>query len=571
MRVSVEAPVPVRSLTQGMERAYGRVEDVLFSSLGVPLAGGLAVMAVIGLILGATWPATTADEGTALSTAKAALGGGHQWIEMLAPPLQVAVYVPFFIFGHPELATVVPALFAALLLVLVVAVAWRVTGMLWAGAMSGLLLLSSAEYWHRSFLLPAYQMFVFFGYLGLALIASACRGTRRSTALAIGGGVALALSACSFNIGLVFLPAALLLAFAGKVPWRRALLGPAVAGVLLVPFAVWHVAVAGVRNAWIYPHSFLVVEHSADLQRFRHLSDYDLLGYITQGLPGMLLGVAPIWLWLLAVVGLLVIGKTYGARVSAATVLAMVVALFPFVAVKQLPNARYGYLLVPAIALVAGVGLALALQSLARYQAGRRLLLLGVSLLAVVGASAAVSIHLDEVRAERGSLRNTELRDMASRIDDDRAVLGRASYLQVLLPDNQVYSPLFLSEAEYLDYVLWEDEGKALQLFGYRDIGWVMFQKPVWKWERTFNEWAFRETGQPPRYFVCLPKSAGFTEVYDGESFALYKVDEGWLESGSASGSCPVTACELQSLPGDWRLEPGLEPGQVADGNYYCE
>jgi hypothetical protein len=526
----------------------------------------LAFLAVVGLILGATWPPTTADEGTALSTAKAALGGGHEWIEMLAPPLQVAAYVPFFIFGHPEFATVVPALFGALLLVLVVTVAWRVTGMLWAGAIAGLLLVSSPEYWHRSFLLPAYQMFVFFGYLGLALIASACRGTRRSTALAIGGGVALALSACSFNMGLMFLPAAFLLAFAAKVPWRQALLGPAVAGVLLVPFAVWHVAVAGVRNAWIYPHSFLVVNHSADLQRWRHLSDYDLLGYITQALPAMLLGAAPMWLWLLAGLGLLVVGKTYGARVSAAIAAAMVVALLPFVAVGQLPNARYGYLLGPAIALVAGVGLTLALQSLAQHQARQRLLLVGASLLAVVGASAAVSIHLDEVRTEQGSPRNMELRDMANRIDDDRAVLGRASYLQMLLPDNQVYSPLFLSEEEYLGYVLWQDEENARQLLDDRDIGWVMFQSPVWKWERTFNEWAFHETGQPPRYYVCLPRSAGFTQVYDGESFELYKVNEDWLESEPASGSCPVTFCEVGSLPGDWRLEGGQ-----TDSNYYCE
>jgi len=567
MRISAEAPSPVRSFAEQTERARGRVGEALISSLGLPLACGLGIIAAIGLILGAARPAITADEGTALSTAKAALGGGHQWIEMLAPPLQVVLYVPFFILGHPEFATAVPALFAGLLLVLVVAIAWRVTGMPWAGAIAGLLLLSSPEYWHRSSLLPAYQMFVFFGYLGLALIASACRGTRRSTALAIGGGVALALSVCSFSIGLLFLPAALLPALAWK-PFRGrvALLGPAVAGALLVPFAVWHVAVAGVRNAWLYPHNFIVVKYSADLQRFRHLPDYDLLGYITQGLPDMLLGAAPIWLWLLAVVGLLVIGKTYGARVSAATVLAMVVALFPFVAVEQLPHARYGYLLVPALALVAGVGLTLAVQSLAQHQAGRRLLIIGVSLLAVLGASTAVWIHLDEVRAEHTTLLYEELQEMASRIDDDRAVLGRTSYLQVLLPDNQVYSPLFFSEEEYLDYVLWEDEEKVRQFLADRDIGWVVFQKSVWRWERDFNWWAFRETGQPPRHYVCLPQSAGFTEVYDGQYFTLYKVDEGWLESESASGSCAVSTCELRALPGAWRLESGQ-----ADGNYYCE
>jgi len=43
-------------------------------------------------------------------------------------------------------------------------------------------------------------------------------------------------------------------------------------------------------------------------------------------------------------------------------------------------------------------------------------------------------------------------------------------------------------------------------------------------------------------------------------------VDEDWLESESVSGSCVVSSCELQALPGAWRLESGQ-----ADGNYYCE
>jgi hypothetical protein len=555
----------VRSFAERTERAYGRLEEALFSSLGVPLAGGLALIATIGLILGATRPTTTADEGTALAAAKAAVSGIHQWIEMLAPPVQVALYAPFFIVGHPEFAAVMPALFGALLLVLIVAVAWRVTGLLWGGAITGLLLLSSPEYWHRSSNLSAYQMFVFFGYLGLFLIGSACHSTRRSTALAIGGGIALALSVCSFSIGLLFLPAALLPAFAGKVLRRPALLGPAVAGVLLLPFAVWHIAVAGVRNAWFYPYNFLLVEYSADLQRFLNQPDYDLLGYITKALPGMLLAAAPIWLWLLAGAGLLMIGKAYGARMSAAMAAAMVAALIPFVAVEQPAHARYGYLLVPGIALIAGVGLTLALQSLAQRQAGRRLFILAASLLAVVGASTAVSMHLDQVRAERASTRYADLQAVASRVDDDRALLARTSYLQVLLPDNLVYTHFFFSEAEYLDYVLWQDEEKVRQLFADRDIGWVVFQNNVWRWERDFNWWSYTATGSPPRHYVCLPQSAGFTEVYDGQFFTLYKVDQDWLQSESVSGSCAVSLCELQALPGDWRLEAGQ-----ADGNYYC-
>jgi hypothetical protein len=566
MTVSAKAPAPVRPLAKPAVGAYGRVEEALFSSLGVPLAAGLAVTAVIGLILGATRPGITADEGTALSTAKAAASGMHQWIEILAPPIQVALYVPFFIFGHPEFATVVPALFGGLLLVLVVAIAWRVTGMVWAGAVAGLLLLSSPEFWQRSSLLPAYQTFVFFGYLGLFLIALACQSTRRTTALAVGGGVALAFSACSFTSGLLFLPLAFLPALAWKTPLRSALLGPAVAGVLLMPFAVWHVAVAGVRNAWLYPHNFILVEHSEDLQRFRNQPGYDLVGYVTRALPDMLLGAAPVWLWLLAGAGLFMIVRTYGARVSAAMAGTIVVTLLPFVAVEQPPYARYGYFLVPGVALVAGVGLTLAVQSLARRQASRHVLIIGVSLLAVLGALTAVWVHLDRVRAERASTQYAELRAVASRVDDHRGLLARTSYLQVLLPDNQVYTHFFFSEAEYLDYVLWEDEERVRRLLADREIGWVVFQKNVWRWERDFNWWAFMATGSPPRHYACLPQSAGFTEVYDGASYTLYKVEETWLQSDSVSGTCVVPSCDLQALPGAWRLESGQ-----ADGNYYCE
>ena len=567
MTVSVKAPAPAPSFAEHTERAYGRVEEMLFSSLGLLLAAGLGVIAAFGLILGATRPAITADEGTALATAKAATEGVNDWIDILAPPIQVALYVPFFIFDHPEFAIVVPALFGALLLVLVVAVAWRVTGMVWAGAIVGLLLLSSAEFWERSSNLAAYQVFVFFGYLGLLLIAWACVSARRSTGLAVGGGVSLALSAGSFTSGLLFLPVALLPALVWRARWRTALLGPAVAGVLLVPFAIWHIAVAGVRNAWFYPYNFLLVDYSEDFERFLNRPEYSLTGYLTRALPDMLLGAAPIWLWLPAAIGLLVIARVYGARLSAALVGAILAMLIPFVAVEQPPHARYGYMLVPGIALIAGVGLTLALQSLAQHQVGRRALLVGVSLLAVVGASAAVSIHLDQVKAERASGRYADLQAMASRIDDDRALLARTSYLQVLLPDNLVYTHFFFSEAEYTDYVLWEDEEEVRQLFAERNIGWVVFQKNVWRWERDFNWWAYEATGSPPRHYVCLPQSAGFTQVYDGESFSLYKVDEGWLQSEwPVSGSCVVPSCEEQTLPGAWRLESGQ-----ADGNYYCE
>jgi len=559
------APVVMRSFAERTGRTYGRLEAAIFTSLGVALASGVAIMAAIGLILGATRPAISAVTGTLLSTARDAVDGNQQWIEMLAPPFQVAVYAPFFVIGHPEFATVVPALFGAL----VVAVAWRVTGMPWAGAIAGLFLMSSPEYWDRSSNLPAYQPFVFFGYSGLFLIASACRNQRRSSAFAIAGGIALALSVYSFTIGLLFLPAALLLVLVLKSRWKPALLGLSLAGVLLLPFAIWHIAVAGVRHAFYYPYNFLLVEYWDDLQPFYRRPDYGVAGYATQALPDMLLGAAPIWLWLLAGAGLLVIGKVHGPRVSAIVSGAMIAALVPHVLTQPAPFPRYAYVVVPAIALVAGVGLTLAVQLLAQQQARRHLAVLATSvlaLLAVFAASSAISTHLGDVRATRASSLYAELQAVASKIDDDRALLARASYLQAVLPDNQVYTFLFFSEDEYLDYILWQDEERVRQLLADRNVGWVVFQKNVHRWERDFNYWAFDASGYPPRHYVCLPQSAGFSEVYDGQFFTLYQVRQDWLQSESVSGSCTVPPCELWAFPGAWR--DGLGP---VNDESYCE
>ncbi len=488
---------------------------------------------------------------------------------MLAPPVQVALYVPFFVVGRPDLATVVPALFGGLVLLLVVVATWRITGMPWAGAIAGLLLLSSPEYWQRASLLPAYQPFVFFGYLGLVLTVLAVRASRRSTALAVAGGVALALSVYSFTIGLVFLPTALFLALLLKGGWRPVLMSLSTALLLLVPYAVWHIAAVGVREAWIYPHNFLLLEYSEHLRPFLtspNQHDYNLPGYVIGALPDMLLGAAPMWLWLLVGAGLLIIGRVYGARMSVLITATIVTALVGFIVVQQPPHARYGYVLVPAAAVIAAVGLALALESLARHQAGRRVFVLStvvLSVLLLLHASSAVSTHLDRVSAARAAPRYADLEAVASNVDDDRAVLARTSYLQSLLPENQVYTHFFFSEADYLDYVLWQDEDRVRQLFADRNIGWVVFQKNVRRWERDFNFWAFTASGQPPRHYICLPQSAGFTEVYDGQAFILYRVNQDWLQSESVSGSCTVPQSERWALPGAWRMESTPVSGEV--------
>lgn len=543
----------------------GHLATFLHSAFWVAVPVALGVLALLGLALGARLPAVGSDPGTALSTAKAAVGGNHQWVEMLAPPIQVAAYIPFVSIGQPEFATAVPVIFGALVLLLVFVAAWRVTGMPWAGAIAGLFLLSTPEYWQRASLLPAYQTFVFFGYLGLFLTATALRSPRRSTVFAIAGGVALALSAYSFTTGLVFLPAALFLALVWKGRWRPALLSLSTAAVLLLPFAVWHIAVVGIRNAWIYPHNFLVVKYSEDLRIFWNRPDYDIFGYVGQALPDMLLRAAPIWLWLLAAAGLLVIGKVHSARVSAIVAAAMLTPLIPYVALHPAPFPRYAYMLLPGLVVVAAVGLALAVQSMARHRAGRHVSMLAppvIALLAIYAATTALSTHLDVVADARASPRYAELQIVASEVDDGRALLARSSEMQVLLPDNQIYTLNFFTEDEYIDYILWRDEERVRRFLARWDIGWVILQRGFERLERDYNLWATTATGYPPRHYICLPQSEGFSEVYSGRYVVLYKVDQNWLRSGDVQAA---SAAADGRPAGSQDGEPGKE-GLPASG-----
>ncbi len=531
-------------LAPEVARMYGRLDAFMLPSLGVAIAGIVGVMAAIGLATGASIPTVNSDSGFVLATAKAAVNGNHQWVDILAPPVQVAVYAPFVAVGRPEFATAVPALFGGLVLVLVVVATWRITGIPWAGGIAALFLLSTREYWIRVEELPAYQLFVFFGYLGLVFIGMALRSPRHSTALAIAGGVALALSVYSFNIGLAFLPAALLLALLPKGRWRAALLGVATAAALLVPFIAWHIAVAGVRNAWVYPHTILTTKYGDIIADFWVWPDYSIIDYTTEALPTMLLAAAPLWLWALAAGGLLVIAKVHGLRLSAVIAASVIVALIPLVMQQQVPHSRYSYVIVPAAAVVSAVGLALALRSVASLTALRHLstlAALAVTIWAVFAASGPVTEHLDRVRALRANPLYEEGQAVASELDDDRGLWARSPELQALLPNNQIYTQPFFTEQETFAYLLWRDEALVRRFLAKRGIGWILFRRPVERWERDYNEWTITATGYPPRHYLCLPQSEGFSKVYEGKTLILYKADETWLRGGVSTSTRSVT------------------------------
>ncbi len=116
-------PTPLAAMT------YGGLGSVIVPALEAALVVFVVYFAVVGLAVGASIPVIGSDSGFALAIAKAAVNGNHEWVDILAPPVQVAIYAPLIAIGRPEFATAVPALFGGLLVVLVFIAAWRITGM----------------------------------------------------------------------------------------------------------------------------------------------------------------------------------------------------------------------------------------------------------------------------------------------------------------------------------------------------------------------------------------------------------------------------------------------------------
>ena len=460
------------------------------------------------------------------------LSQGSVVVQRQLPLLQYVVYpllVAIFGWGFPLVA--VPFLFSVALSLAVGYSAYVVTGRTWAFLVAAAAVASLPVFLLQARSLPLYPAVLFCGYGGLAAALIYLRGGGKWTlGLAVAGLVG---TLYSYNVGILFLPVPVLYVLVDRkrtVILRLArLYGPL--AVLAIPFIVWHLAVGGVDGffrqdiMWMVDKGYLLIRN-VEFYGYGSTSLGEFLGKI----PRIFQNAAhPLTI---PFVGLAFLGFLRLPNWSwrAAVLLALAIPMAALVYKSPSAHSRYVYIFLPALVLLSTYGLAGLLDTFRAQK--RTLYILPVAGLAVmVLLSVTLVRNVDaQVQATReiaSSKTQQELGEIASLIDDEKAVLGsRAGALIAHRRSNRLLSTRWVSEDDFVTYLSWPSEGAVAKLFHRNDVGWVLIRKSARRWERNYNVWLGAVTGQLPQHHLKLETSGLVRRVYNGNAFILYKVVE---------------------------------------------
>ena len=127
-------------------------------------------------------------------------------------------------------------------------------------------------------------------------------------------------------------------------------------------------------------------------------------------------------------------------------------------------------------------------------------------------------------RVKQGQIQQ-EMRQLVDLIDDDRAVLGsRAVGIMSYLQRNDVVTPYYASEEDFVTYLTWPSDGEVDAMMAKNSVGWVLIRKPSELLERDYHVWLETAAGQLPRHYLQLETSSLVSEVHNGRYFTLYRV-----------------------------------------------
>ena len=119
----------------------------------------------------------------------------------------------------------------------------------------------------------------------------------------------------------------------------------------------------------------------------------------------------------------------------------------------------------------------------------------------------------------------SELAAVAEFIDDDKAVIGSRPYWLIYHNhENELLTPDFLSEEDFVTYLSWPSDEAVAEMFERNNVGWILILQPAERWERDYHVWLMKAAGQLPQHYVKVKDSGLVEEVYTGYSYSLYQV-----------------------------------------------
>jgi hypothetical protein len=222
------------------------------------------------------------------------------------------------------------------------------------------------------------------------------------------------------------------------------------------------------------------------------------------------------------VVVLAVLGAVIGLRGRARVFAPAALGFFALaITVKQIPPfSRYYAPVWLGLAILVGVGVA----TLFRY---RPVGAAGAFAVTAVLAGAGFVTLGDAAGQYEGSRLNVETnatRGIVETIDDDKGVIG-ARATQVFFSvttDVSVWGGQFLSEEDYVTYLLWPSDAEVLDVLDRHDIGWVYITEVADLEVKYNNTWLVPAYGERARHVdmlasspnFCRWRNVGFNTVY---------------------------------------------------------
>ena len=451
-------------------------------------------------------------------------------IQRQLPLVQYITYVSAVsLFGWDFPLVTVPFVFSLALAVAVGYAAYKATGSSWAALIAVLLLYSLEIFSIQARSLPLYPGVLFLGYGGL--VASIIY-VRSGSRLALGGAAAgLVAALYTYNIGVLFLTIPILYLLVDRRRTTVMRLGGlyAVLVASAIPFTVWHLAVGGADTffgqdlRWMITEGYLELRNlnlfstgsaspSEFLEKLTDMFNRAAGPLVLPLLAFAILGVTrlPCWAW------------------RGAVLLAIAIPLAALIYKSPADHARYVYILLPGLVILAVYGLISLIDVLRSYKHVVYVLpFVGVLLMAGLGVTTVRNVQAEAARTY--DLTNASKQDNLARIakiaDDGRAVLGtRAWTLVTYSRGSELLGPGSVTEKEFVTYLSWPSEKAIKRLFKRNDVGWVLLQKPVKAREVRHHLWLREITGKLPRHVKKLKTSKLVKRVHENNGYILYKV-----------------------------------------------
>jgi hypothetical protein len=297
---------------------------------------------------------------------------------------------------------------------------------------------------------------------------------------------------------------------------------------VLVPWIVAHLWVDGL-DRFLTPRSTWVVTggHKAKVTLDFWDQGVQSAGDIFTFLPQQFLLALGTAAWLVVPLALIGLARL-SLRMKMFSVVAAAGLVAPMVLYQARVFPRYFYPLLPGVAILAAIGLAVVLAYLKGDRVRRAApVVVSVIVFIVAGGlfASRFTVTLQAAEEQSRSPVRAELNALGSLIDDGRAVIGirSATVLMLEAPDVHVYYGDLLAEEEFVSYLTWErDELK--EMFDRRNIGWALIRKPVYREVAKEASWLEPAYGVEPSYAKEIRGDPMSCLVHNGSKYRLYQL-----------------------------------------------